>query len=289
MDILVTGGAGFIGSQTANALLEANHRITVLDNFSTGSLRHLNPEIPVVIKSIKEYSPAHKFDAIYHFAAQTNLRHSVEDPVNDAECNILNTLRVCKWAELWGSKIIFSSTGGALYGETPCPVEETFPINPDSPYGLSKYACERYIRLLGKLHGFDYTILRYSNVFGPTQSPKNESGVISIFVKATREKDNVKIFGTGEQTRDFIFIEDVVKANLVALSETGTHNISTGFETSIKFVAQALGLKSPEFCPSKPGEVSRSVLKPSACFGGWKPETVFLDGLIKTLENFDSQ
>ena len=284
----MTGGAGFIGAQTANALFQAGHEVVVLDNFSTGSLRHLNSEIKVIDKSISEYQPACQFEIIYHFAAQTNLRYSISDPINDADCNIINTLRVCEWAKFWGSKIIFSSTGGALYGETPYPVDETFPINPDSPYGLSKYACERYIRLLSRLHGFDFTILRYSNVFGPTQSPKNESGVISIFIKALKDNQDIKIFGTGEQTRDFIFIEDVVKANLVALSETGTHNISTGIETSIKFVAGALGLKSPEFCPPKAGEVLRSVLKPSACFGGWKPETIFLDGLRKTLENFDS-
>jgi UDP-glucose 4-epimerase len=287
--ILVTGGAGFIGTQTANTLFQAGHEVVVLDNFSTGSLRHLNPEIKIIDKNISEYRPTCQFEIIYHFAAQTNLRHSISDPINDANYNIINTLRVCEWAAFWGSKIIFSSTGGALYGETPYPVDETFPINPDSPYGLSKYACERYIRLLSRLHGFDFTILRYSNVFGPTQNPKNESGVISIFIKALKDNQGIKIFGTGDQIRDFIFIDDVVKANLVALSETGTHNISTGIETSIKFVAGALGLKSPEFCPSKPGEVLRSVLKPSGCFGGWKPEIVFLDGLRKTLENFDSR
>jgi UDP-glucose 4-epimerase len=248
MRILVTGGAGFIGSHVTDALLAAGHTVTILDDLSSGSRENVPQGATLVEKSVTEnldevfmqVQP----EAVLHLAAQIDVRKSVENPSWDAQINILGALNLLDAMNKHGCKrIIFSSTGGALYGETDNrPTPENAPALPESPYGIAKLGVEGYLRFYSIVHGFSTCALRYGNVYGPRQALKGEAGVVAVFAKMMLAGKNPTIFGDGEQTRDYVYVGDVAAANLLALEKelTGTFNVGTGVETSVNTLAQAL-------------------------------------------------
>lgn len=297
MKIIVTGGAGFIGSHIVDSLIARGHRVTVLDDLRTGQKRFINPRArfikldvcdPKTVSVIVREKP----DAIFHCAAQINARYSVEDPTHDAETNIMGFLRVLEGARRARvKKIIYSSTGGALYGgATIRPTPETYPIRPFAPYGVSKFAAELYLRASGIPH----VALRYANVYGPRQNAKSEAGVISIFATKMLRGEQPTIFGTGKQTRDYVFVHDVVAANLAALTRgMGAINIGTGIETDVRAIYKKIARiteykKAPRFGLAFPGEEQRSVLdaRHAKKVLGWKPKTKLDHGLEKTVDWF---
>jgi UDP-glucose 4-epimerase len=275
--VLVTGGAGFIGSHLADALLALGHRVVVLDNLSTGDQRRVPPEARFVKGDIREPGLdslllEEKVDTVFHLAAQVDVRKSVEDPVFDAEVNILGTIRVAQASALAGvSQVVFSSSGGAVYGD---PVgeraDEEHPLNPCSAYGVAKLAGEKYLAALAPDAGYLLTVLRYGNVYGPRQDGRGEAGVVGIWMNRLLSGQDTVVNGDGRQTRDFVHVADVVAANQAAFLHRvpGTFNVGTGVETSVaelySLVASACGINSPtRFGPGKPGEQRRSVLDPS--------------------------
>jgi UDP-glucose 4-epimerase len=276
MKILVTGGAGFIGSHLTDLLIENNHKVIIIDNLSTGKKENINPlaifyqEDLKNENSIEEIFQKEKPEIVYHLAAQINLRKSLENPTHDAEINIINTqklLEICKKNKI--KHFIFSSTGGAIYGEVSdklIPTKESTHEQPLSPYGCAKLAIEKYLIFYNKVNGLKFTSLRYSNVYGPRQNPEGEAGVISIFFKSLLENKAPTIFG-GIQTRDFIYVGDVVRANLLALNDTKSniYNIGTGKEIDIIEIINKIKKYfkkdiTPIFEPMKKGEQKRSCL-----------------------------
>ncbi len=242
MNILVTGGAGFIGSNLVDRLIEEGHKITVIDNLSTGKMENVHSEakfyqLDICSETIRDIFKKEKIDIVYHEAAQIDVQKSINDPIFDGDVNILGTVNVleaCKEANV--KKIIYSSSAAA-YGEPKyLGIDEKHPINPISYYGISKYTPENYIRAYNELYNIDYTILRYANVYGIRQDPKGEGGVIAIFMDKLFKNESPIIFGDGSATRDFIYVSDVVKANIKALSKGSKEvfNIGTGKATSIK-------------------------------------------------------
>jgi len=242
MKILVTGGAGFIGSHLVDALIKKEHKVIIIDNLSAGKIKNLNPKAIfykddlnnfVKIKEIfKKESP----EIVYHLAAQINVRKSTDNPMFDAKENILNTLNLLDLCLTHNIKhFIFSSTGGAIYGDTEqIPTKEDLKENPLSPYGCAKLSVEKYLNFYNKIRDLKFTSLRYSNVYGPRQNPDGEAGVISIFFDKMFKGENPLIFG-GIQTRDFVYVGDVIRANLLALRDDSSniYNVSTGKETDI--------------------------------------------------------
>lgn len=298
--IVVTGGCGFIGSHLVDALILKGYEVVVIDNLSTGSFLH--PEALLYHEDIKDADTINyifkneKPNIVFHLAAQINLRDSINNPKNDCEINILGGLNVIE-ASLKNNveKFIFSSTGGAIYSESSSlPWNENSLTYPVSPYGLSKLTLERYLELYNRLHGLNYISLRYSNVFGERQTPKGEAGVISIFLDKIKKKEDLVIFGNGEQTRDFIHVSDVVSANLMTLdlNINGTFNVSTNVETSINTVADKLlfitGSNSKiDYKHKINGEILHSVLDNKRFKSlGWKPRVNLQEGLEKTVKNF---
>jgi UDP-glucose 4-epimerase len=275
--VLVTGGAGFIGSHLADALLALGYRVVVLDDLSTGDLRRVPPEARFVKGDIRETGLdalllEEKVDTVFHLAAQVDVRKSVEDPVFDAEVNVLGTIRVAQASALAGvTQVIFSSSGGAIYGD---PIgeraDEEHPLNPCSAYGVAKLAGEKYLAALAPDSGYILTILRYGNVYGPRQDGRGEAGVVGIWMNRLLSGQDAVVNGDGLQTRDFVHVADVVAANQAAFLHRvpGTFNVGTGVETSIgelyRLVASACRIDAPpRFGPGKPGEQRRSVLDPS--------------------------
>jgi len=298
MNILITGGAGFIGSHIADALIARGHNVVIIDNLSTGKRENINLkanfyEIDLgnnyeLLEVFKKHQP----EIIYHLAAQIDVRKSVENPIEDAKINIISTLKLLELAKEFNVQhFIFSSTGGAIYGDTKSiPTPETHNENPISPYGCAKLTIEKYLNFYNKVHNLKYTILRYSNVYGPRQNSKGEAGVVSIFLDKMFANQNPSIFG-GIQSRDFVYVEDVVKANILALSDTGsnTYNIGTGQETDIIELFSKLNTYfnnrfEPQYNPMKKGEQKRSCLDNNKVKEklGWKPETSIDEGLDKT-------
>jgi len=275
--ILVTGGAGFIGSHLAEALLAAGHRVSILDDLSTGMRKNLPGEatfheLDLGSPEAAEVVRQGNFDAIFHQAAQMNVRRSVEDVAFDARVNILGTLNLLEAAREGGvGQVVFSSTGGAIYGEQESfPAVEEHPVRPVSPYGVSKLSCEAYLYFFHQAYDLNVTCLRYGNVYGPRQNPLGEAGVVAIFLQRLLNGQDVTINGDGLQTRDYIFIGDVVRANRAALGRPGYHiyNVGTGIETSVKelFVEleAILQVGTPaRFGPAKAGEQRRSSIDPS--------------------------
>ncbi len=300
MKILVTGGAGFIGSHVVDAYLDAGHQVLAVDDLSTGNRSNVNPDAEFQLLDIRSEAFMNcalqwKPDVINHHAAQVNLRTSVVDPINDADRNIVGSLAILEAARAAGSKkVIFISSGGAIYGEPEIlPCSEDHPIKPESPYGLSKYVTERYLDIYKNIHGLDYTTLRYANVYGPRQDPHGEAGVVAIFTDRLLAGETVEVFGSGEQQRDFVYVGDVVNANIQAL-EKGSQaavNIATGVPTSVnevfKVLKDTIGYqKSPVYQPAKPGEVF-SIYLSYALAGevlGWQPQVSFSEGIAKTVE-----
>jgi len=302
MKILVTGGAGFIGSHTTDALVAAGHSVAVLDNLSAGKREQVNPAASFYqidlreAERVKEVVAKEKPEALFHLAAQMDVRRSVADPVYDAQVNLVGMLNLMEAARVNGlRRVVFSSTGGAIYGEQEAyPCGEDHPTRPVSPYGVAKLATERYLFFYKVQYGIDYLAMRYANVYGPRQDPHGEAGVVAIFCGRMLEGKPVTIFGTGEQTRDYVFVADVVQANLAALNApvTGAVNIGTGLETSVNRLFKELAGSSyelkPVYAPGRPGEQQRSVISPARAARelNWHPKVTLADGLSRTLAFF---
>lgn len=301
MKILVTGGAGFIGSNIVDAYIEAGHEVAIVDNFSTGKRENLNPkaklfEIDIRDKGltdiVKEISP----EIVNHTAAQIDVRKSVADPVYNADVNELGTLNLLQAAVASKvKKIIFSSTGGALYGEIikKGGAAENHPQEPISPYAITKRSIEMYLYAYKVLYGLNYTVLRYGNVYGPRQDPLGEAGVIAIFCGKMLKGEVPVIYGDGRQLRDYVYVKDVAEANLIALDkgENATFNVGTGKGVSVNGLFAILKElfkfdKDAVYAPARAGELFRSVLSSKKIRKelGWKPKTSIKKGLKLTLK-----
>ena len=293
---IVTGGAGFIGSHVVDALLAAGSSVTVIDDLSTGEagrvaaaaqLRELDiVDLPALMAVAEEVKP----DAVYHLAAQASVVASVEDPGRDCEVNVRGTLNVLEAAGRFGAPVVFTSTGGALYGdEAPMPTNEERAPAPLSPYGASKWAAEAYVKTWSLSSGIPHAVCRLGNVYGPRQSPHGEAGVVAIFSNHLHEGRAPKLFGQGKPTRDYVYVEDVVRALLAATGKRGTYNIATGVETDVMTIwnelREAAGVDiEPELAELRPGELQHSCLDISLAGRelGWRPEVPIAEGLRKT-------
>lgn len=302
MKILVTGGAGFIGSHVADALLTAGHEVHIVDDMSGGRRENIPSnahfhELDIRSEEAQQMVEAERFEAVFHLAAQMDVRKSVADPVFDAGINILGFLGLIEAARRGGvKKIVFASTGGAIYGEPEyTPQDENHPVLPLSPYGITKLATEKYLHFYHESYGIQYVALRYGNVYGPRQNPHGEAGVVAIFAERMLKGETAVVNGSGEQTRDYVFVGDVVRANLAALEygSSGTFNIGTGVETDVNHLFRQIkhltGSDLPErHVDAKPGEQMRSVLgcDLAATELDWTPQTAVDDGLRKTVDWF---
>jgi len=305
MRALVTGGAGFIGSNIVDALLDRGDEVVVLDNLSTGRLSNLDDALSrgaelwkVDVRDAEAVRGAFAVTSpqvVFHLAAQIDVRHSVEAPAADGEVNVGGTINVLEAARLVGvERFVFSSTGGALYGDAETiPSPESTPILPISPYGQSKFGAEGYLGLYHRLHGMSTVTLRYANVYGLRQDPLGEGGVIAIFCGKLAAGERPTIFGDGTQTRDFVHVSDIARANLLAAASdvTGSFNIGRGEETSVLELVDVCRELAPDvdFRPhledARAGEILRSCLDPTAAFlaFGWRAEIDVRDGLAATL------
>ena len=305
MRILVTGGAGFIGSHIADALLAEGHTVDIVDNLSTGSTNNVPEGAGFYELSIDDAEVGYlldktKFDVICHHAAQIDVRISVSNPAGDLKNDVAASVTLFEAAVKTGVKqIIFASSGGAIYGEQEYfPADEDHPIQPASPYGLNKWIIERYLDYYFRLCGIGICSLRYANVYGPRQNTKSEAGVIAIFANNMLNNIDVVINGTGEQTRDFVYISDVVAANISAINKKflGTLNIGTGIETSVNKIFDSIkeltgSNQQKVYAMAKKGEQFRSVL---ACDKAkkelnWTPVNSPEEGLAKTVDYFKSK
>lgn len=305
MKILVTGAAGFIGSQIADAFIADGHDVCIIDNLSTGNENNINPKAhffkcdicsPDVIKIFEKEN----FEVVNHHAAQIDVRKSVSDPIFDANVNILGTINLLQSCIKTGvKKIMFASTGGAVYGEQQYfPADENHPTNPVSPYGITKLTTEKYLFFYKIEYGLNFTILRYANVYGPRQNPLGEAGVVSIFTNKLLKNENPIINGNGEQTRDYVFVEDVVKANVLNLNNESSDifNIGTGIETSVNELFAKLnqiseGSAQEKHGPAAKGEQLRSVITSEKLYKKfeWKPSIRINEGLKITYDYFNSK
>ncbi len=300
--ILVTGGAGFIGSHVVDAYLAQGHEVIVLDDLSTGKKENLNPsakfyEMDIQDENLIDVFEREQPEVVNHHAAQIDVRKSVIDPKFDARANILGTINVLEaCVKCKVKKIIFASSGGAVYGEPQyLPVDEVHPKRPISPYGVSKLSGEFYIQAYHDVHGLKFTILRYGNVYGPRQDPLGEAGVIAIFCSQMLKGTPPKIFGTGESLRDYVYVKDVVEANIIALlgGDNVAVNIGTGIGTSVnelfKNLSSIIGFaQDPIYCPPRPGELDKIFLAPDLARKelGWEPTTDIMKGLVLTADYF---
>lgn len=300
MKILVTGGAGFIGSHVVDAYCSAGHEVIVVDNLSSGKEEYVNASAQLIETDItdkdriQEVINSHKPDVINHHAAHIQVGNSVKNPQFDAENNIIGLLNIMEAAKNVGTKkIIMASTGGAMYGNKPTPFSEDMKEDPVSPYGVSKRSGELYLNYYNEQYDIPYTVLRYANVYGPRQNPHGESGVIAIFSEMIADGKSPIINGDGTHTRDYVYIEDVVEANVLALetSYIGALNIGTGREISTNDVFRAVvaqfGSETPEqHGPERPGEQTTSALsyERAAQVFGWSPKVQFEDGVKRVVE-----
>lgn len=302
MKILVTGGAGFIASNIADALIEHGHSVFILDNLSSGFEKNINRKAVFIKadirdKNLSELFKKEKFDIINHHAAQMDVRRSVTDPSFDADINIIGTINLLQNSVKNGiKKFMFASTGGAIYGEQEFfPADEKHPTSPLSPYGISKLSVEKYLFFYKTQYDLKYTILRYANIYGPRQNPHGEAGVVAIFSKKLLRGEQPLINGDGKQTRDYTFVKDVVKANLLTLEDecSDIYNVGTGKETDVNTLFNKMNHiigkgQSEKHGPAMPGEQLRSVIssgKLSQKFG-WSPSTSLEEGLTNTIEYF---
>jgi UDP-glucose 4-epimerase len=305
MNILVTGGAGFIGSNLADALIGEGHNVSIIDNLSTGKRKNI-PQSAQFFESdisspvINKMFERGKFDILFHLAAQMDVRKSVENPANDAEINIIGGINLLQAAFRHKVKrVIFSSTGGAIYGEQDeFPASENHAANPVSPYGISKLAFEKYLYFYKFQHGLSYVCLRYANVYGPRQNSEGEAGVVAIFCKKLLQGEKAVINGDGGQTRDFVFVDDVVRANLLAMSfeSSMAFNVGTGIETDINDIFEQIkkcaNSKQQRInLEPKPGEQRRSCISYDKInkYLGWSPKVKLSDGIAKTVSYFKSE
>jgi UDP-glucose 4-epimerase len=291
---LVTGGAGFIGSNLVDALVARGDDVVVIDDLSTGRRDQVHNAARVIEGSIVDHQAmaracAEKPEVVFHLAAQIDVRRSVADPERDARINVGGTIRALEAAQRADARrFIFSSTGGAIHGEADVvPTPEDAATRPLSPYGQAKLAAEGYVGLFARLHGLSGIALRYANVYGPRQDPLGEGGVVAIFCGRAREGATATVYGDGRQTRDFVYVGDVVEANLRAAEteETDPLNVATGVETSVLELAGALPGLEVEHAPERPGEVQRSCLDPRRAAEriAWTARTPLAEGLERTL------
>lgn len=302
MRILVTGGAGFIGSHLVDRLIQEGHEVSIVDDLSTGKKKNVNPsadfhKLDILSPKLERVFNKHRPEAIFHHAAQMDVRRSVKDPIFDGQVNILGTVNLLEQAVKVGTKrVIFASSGGAVYGEQEqFPAAETHPTRPVSPYGISKLAGEHYLYYYGRTYGLQWTSLRYANVYGPRQDPFGEAGVVAIFTLKLLQNEQPVINGTGKQTRDYIAIDDVIEANMAVLNNglTETFNVGTGRETSVnqlfRLLAEAAGSPIKErYGPERRGEQLRSCVDAGklARAAEWEARTSLADGLKRTVEYF---
>jgi len=302
MKVLVTGGAGFIGSHLVDRLIREGHTVTIVDNLSTGKRENLNPKAKFVKVDIREEALAELFrsespEYVFHFAAQIDVRKAVENPIFDAQVNVLGTLNLLENSFRHRvKKFIFASTGGALYGETEkLPSQEDDPLSPLSPYGVAKLACEQYICSYGFSHSLRYTIFRYGNVYGPRQDPLGEAGVVAIFTRLMLEEKNPIVYGYGKMWRDYVYVGDVVEATLLALEkgDNEIYNIGTGIGTSVqdlytmmKAIIEFKG--KPIYKEARKGEIKRSTLDCQKAKKelNWSPKVSLEEGLKRTIAWF---
>ena len=307
---LVTGGAGFIGSHVADALLEQGYKVDVLDNLSSGDRRNVGSgatlhEMDITSSEAARLVRDSKFDAICHLAAQIDVRKSVADPGFDASVNVGGTLNLVEAVRQSGhpTRFVFSSTGGAIYGDfVDVPTEERASKDPESPYGIAKLSAEYYLAYYARVHGLDTVALRYSNVYGPRQNPHGEAGVVAIFCSRILENKPLTVFGEGTQTRDYVYAGDVARANVAAVTRTlprpaqldlRAFNIGTSRQTTVLELANTLraaaGSDVPvQHHPARPGEQQRSaiVIEKAARDLGWRPLVTLEEGLRLTFEFF---
>ncbi len=302
MKVLVTGGAGFIGSHLVDRLVQEGHEVVVVDNLSTGKRRNLNRAARFFKLDIQSWRLERVFrnerpNIVMHLAAQMDVRKSVEDPIFDAQVNVLGMLNVLQQAIRHGvRKLVFSSSGGAIYGEQEMyPAPESHVTKPLSPYGISKLCGEQYLSYYQRVSGLQIVSLRYANVYGPRQDPDGEAGVVAIFIQKLLNNEQAIVNGNGRQTRDFVYVEDVVEANLAVLSQEtqGTYNVGTGEETSINDLLRILVAHTNSTCkevhgPAKSGEQIRSVIDSSKLRQelSWEPRVELSEGLKRTVEYF---
>jgi UDP-glucose 4-epimerase len=296
MRAVVTGGAGFIGSHVVDALVARGEEVTVIDDLSTGRRENVNPAARLVEHDIREPFEIDA-DTVFHLAAQADVVTSVERPTFDAEVNVIGLLRVLEAATGAGAQVVFTSTGGAIYGECERPALEADPRQPLSPYGTSKLAGEEYLATWNRLYGSGHVALRLANVYGPRQLPTLEGGVIAIFLNRMGAGEETVVYGDGLQSRDFVHVGDVARALLGAVgARPGVYNIGTGVDTRIvdlhALCRGATGTEGePTFAEPRPGEILRSVLDPAAAGRelGWRAEVALEDGLRRTWEESKGQ
>lgn len=302
MKVLVTGGAGFIGSHLVDRLVQEGHEVIIVDNLVTGKRRNINKAARFYKLDIQSWRLERVFrnerpNIVMHLAAQMDVRKSVEDPMFDAQVNVLGTLNVLQQAVKHGvRKVVFSSSGGAIYGEQDVfPAPESHPTRPMSPYGLSKLCGEQYLSYFQRASGLQMVSLRYANVYGPRQDPEGEAGVVAIFIQKMLHNEQAVINGNGRQTRDFVYVDDVVEANLAMMGQEtqGTYNVGTGRETSVNDLFRILVEHTGTTCkevhgPAKKGEQARSCIDNSKLRLelAWEPRTGLSEGLKKTVEYF---
>jgi len=303
MKILVTGGAGFIGSHVAEAFLEAGHEVHVLDNFETGREENVPDaaalhRLDVRDEEVSDLFARERFEVLCHHAAQMDVRKSVEDPRYDADVNVAGFLNLMEAGKKNGlERVLFASTGGAIYGEPEyAPQDEDHPLRPLSPYGITKLTTEKYLYFYRQQYGIDYVSLRYANIYGPRQNPHGEAGVVAIFARSMLEGEQPVIFGDGEQTRDYVFVGDVARANVAALrydGSSGIFNVGTARETSVNELFRLLRDQIDPDVPeehgdAKPGEQQRSILGYDRAERelGWAPEVELKEGFKRTVDWF---
>ncbi|MGH7652992.1 MAG: NAD-dependent epimerase/dehydratase family protein [Gemmatimonadaceae bacterium] len=312
-DVLVTGGAGFIGSHVSDAFLSRGWRVTIVDDLSSGKRENVPAgarlrDISVTSPEFRRLLGEQKFDVVAHLAAQIDVRKSVADPIFDATTNILGTLNLMESlrAARAATRVVFTSTGGALYGDfTTPPNLETYPKDPESPYAISKLGAEYYLAYFGRVHNMDTAAVRFGNVYGPRQDPHGEAGVVAIFCGRILENKPLTIFGDGKQTRDYVYVGDVARAVYLAATEplpekgrldARAFNIGTGRGTSVLEVARLLqeasGTKAKiEFAPRRPGEQQESFVNADKARDilGWSPDVTLAEGLAKSFEWFEQR
>ncbi len=305
MKVMVTGGAGFIGSHIVDLLVEEGHRVCVVDDLSTGRLENLNPgvnfyRIGVESPELAGVVAREKPDAVIHQAACAAVPRSLEDPLYDARVNVsgtINLLEACRRAGV--GKVVYASTA-AVYGRPGrLPLSEEDSTLPISPYGVSKLAAEHYMRLYGELYGLRYTVLRYANVYGPRQDASGEGGVVAVFASRLARGEQAYIFGDGEQSRDFVYVKDVARANLLALERGDgcTLNVGTGVPVTVNALfwalVRAFGCRgmAPAYGPPRPGDIPHSCLAPQKARAvlGWSPSVGLEEGLAETCRYYAAQ
>ncbi|WP_044337165.1 NAD-dependent epimerase/dehydratase family protein [Rossellomorea aquimaris] len=300
MKVLVTGGAGFIGSQLVDLLLAEGHTPIVLDNFSNGREENVQSGVKIYRKSllsdkIERIFKKEQPDVVMHLAAQVSVAKSLESPAEDAAVNVLGTVKLLEYCTKYGVKKFIFSSSSAVYGYTSEVIHEDSPTSPISFYGTSKLVSETYIKLFNRLNDLPYTILRYANVYGPRQRSDGEGGVISIFIEQLLRNEAPVIFGDGNQTRDFVFVDDVARANLLAITNADNQiiNIGTSTQTSVNLLCTLLSNQlhsslTPDYKPKRQGDILNSHLSNAKALDNlkWAPNFNLISGLEKTVDFF---